>query len=169
MAPIEAQLLTSYVARPDDAWSEPLKTAERYLKVAGISIPYIRLHLARTALQRLEDSNRSQRRRVRELRLLAAVERVLCESLGAEPGSDTSNPDTARRRLLFSVNPTHDAQLALLSNLRAGHDPGNDSFGEPRLMRIPPVRERKLMPRQQLECPSIPFMSDRIGSHVPER
>lgn len=123
------------------------RAADRYLKTVGVTIPYVRKQLVRAAADRIDTDQRSQDERVLAVRMLASVERVLCDRLGAKPGSDTTDPDTARRRLMFSINPSTDSQMRLLlgsvgprSRLEADDD----------LVRIPTIERRVPMPVQEV-------------------
>lgn len=133
-------------------WSVPAQVANRYLLATGITLPEVRSELIDAAMKRLESADRSASSRVRAVRILACLERVLCERLGALPGSDTDNPDTARRRLLFAVNPTPEAQLALIRENASGTAPDSGS-----LVRMPEIRERKPMARQVIDYRYFPF------------
>lgn len=137
--------------------SGPFETIERYLRLVGVTIDEVRLELLREVEERLNKAHKSTSQRTREVRALACVERVLCERLGARPGTDTTDPDTARRRLLFSINPTADAQWALVacsSEAKAGERrtvKRRRSDPLARLVRIPPVTTRRAMPRQDVQ------------------
>lgn len=132
-------------------WTTECAAADRYLETVGVSLPFVRDDLIQAAAARLAEDDRSDSPRIREVRILACVERVLCERLGAKPGSDTTDPDTAARRLLFSIHPTIPAQLALLRtpDARGGADAVPE--GHAASTRIPTVREHKPMPRQAID------------------
>lgn len=136
-------------------WSRPIQAADRYLLAAGVSLAFVRSELIREAKERLEVSDRSTESHVREVRILACVERVLCERLGAKPGSETTDPDTARRRLLFAMDPTLEAQIALLDapSMKIAEDGGASN----EIRRIPEIRSHKVMPRQVISYRHLPF------------
>lgn len=147
-------------ARETAGWLHPKETADRYLLAAGVSLPEVREALIGAAADSLEFDDRSTAPRIRGIRMLACVERMLCERLGAISGDKTADPDTARR-LLFTINPTPEAQLALLKKPpreSAGPDRSDESF-----VPIPPVRRRKPMPRQSIAFRYPPFWGLRVG------
>lgn len=153
------QVMTETAPRKDgassEAWSRPLRAADRYLLAAGVSHAFVRRELIREAVKRLEVSDRSPDSHVREVRILACVERVLCERLGAEPGSETTHPDTARRRLLFAMDPTLEAQFALLD--APSVKLAEDSEAKNEIQRIPEIYSQKIMPRQAISYRRLPF------------
>lgn len=138
-----------------EAWLRPIQVADRYLQAAGVSLAFVRSELSHEAAERLEVSDRSSKPHVREVRILACVERVLCERLGAKPGSETTDPDTARRRLLFAMDPTLEAQVALLDTPSMKIAEEGDSKNE--IRRIPEIRSQKIMPRQVISYRRLPF------------
>ncbi|MBP5858572.1 hypothetical protein KAJ83_16245 [Marivibrio halodurans] len=128
----------------------PLDAVNRYLVMVGISLDVVRADLLREVEARLAVMHRSMTRRTREIRALACVERVLCERLGARPGSNTTDPDTASRRLLFSIDPTEEAQRRLLAVGSA--EAGASSLGTlSNLMCVPSRGAPRPMPRQRIE------------------
>lgn len=129
----------------------PLDVVDRYLVMVGVSIDAVRAELLREVAARLATMHRSTARRTREVRALACVERVLCERLGARPGSNTTDPDTARRRLLFSIDPTEEAQRRLLAVDPAVAGDMSDIDALSRLMCVPPRGASRPMPRQRIE------------------
>ncbi len=133
-------------------WGTPDTAADRYLRAVGISLPDVRDELIRAANERLERTNRSSSLRVREIRLLACVDRVLCERLGAEPSSDMTMLDTVQRRVAFSLNPSLSAQRKLL-RARRHQEAAMPQPPERALTptRLPAVRQRRPMPRQAVE------------------
>lgn len=133
----------------DEAWSRPRNAADRYLRAVGVSLSFVRRELVEAAAERLESSERSCATHVLEVRILACVERVLCERLGAKPGSETSDPDTAQRRLMFSIDPTVEAQLALAGPTAQAAGEGQGSLQS--VMRIPAIRSTKPMSRQVID------------------
>lgn len=165
MTETAAQQTSDRSAVQTENWSVPAQVANRYLLAAGITLPEVRSELIDAAMARLESADRSASSRVRGVRILACLERVLCERLGAAPGSDTDNPDTARRRLLFAVNPTPEAQLALLRETTSGDASRVLDFES--LVRIPEVRERKTMARQVIDYRHFPFSRRKWVSERP--
>lgn len=141
-----------------------LRAADRYLKTVGVSIPYVRKQLVRAAADRIDIQHRSRDERVLAVRMLASVERVLCDRLGAKPGSDTTDPDTARRRLMFSINPSTECQMQLL--LGAAR-PASRLEADDELIRIPAIEKRVPMPVQEVSFRLPPGIS--YDSGVTER
>ncbi|MEQ8830243.1 MAG: hypothetical protein RLW87_10570 [Alphaproteobacteria bacterium] len=142
--------------RGPDAMTRAQRAADRYLKTVGVTIPYVRKQLVRAAADRIDIQDQSRDQRVLAVRMLASVERVLCDRLGAKPGSDTTDPDTARRRFLFSINPSPDSQMRLLLG---APDLSSKDDVEGVLIRIPPVEKRVPMPTQDVSFRLPPGMS----------
>lgn len=140
-------------------WSRPKQMADRYLLAVGITLPDVREALIEAAAERLELEQRSAAPHVRGVRMLACVERVLCERVGAQPGSDTTDSDTARRRLLFAVDPSLEVQRALLVEPGPAPAARADCGFTP----VPQVRRRKRMPRQNISFRHPPFWGTRLG------
>lgn len=143
-----------------------VEAADNYLRIAGVSIDHVRDELVQAAAAQLEVSNRSGDERVQAVRMLSCVERVLCDRLGARPGSHTLDPDTARRRFLFAINPSREAQLGLLIRPSAQLD----AVIEAGISRIPEIRQRVSMPRQRIDFRVLPYMDDwrsRTGIEAP--